>query len=764
VTAPDLRLALPAAVAWIMTVAIIGLPTFFAVPVAVGLWIGAGTLCALWIARVGSQVGRQWLPAAAVAIAAAALCVTAVGAGVGSRAPVALVEAAESGRYVSVVATVTQTAGPATNQFDATIVAVGELRTAAPVVVFGAQADTRLALGSVVGLGGTLVATEAGDHASFLFFARGSPTVLERPPPWLGWADGLRECFIEVTTALPGDGGALLAGLAIGDTSLVGAGLDAAMKESALSHLTAVSGANCAIVVGLIMLAGAALGLPRWARVIASVGALVGFVILVTPEPSVLRAAVMAAIVLGALFSGRPVRGLPVLSAATILLLVIDPWLAREFGFALSVLATAGLLVLAAPLTDLLGQVLPRVLATGVAIPAAAQLACQPVLVLLDASIPTYGVVANLMAAPAAPIATIVGLASCLVSSPLPSVGAALAWLAWLPATWIAGVAEFFAGLPLSRLPWPEGGVGAALLAVVSVCAGAALFSAPRLRRWLALTVCVALAVYGGVVGGGYALGKLGRPDWQIAACEVGQGDAFVVRSAEQVAVIDTGPDPALLGDCLADLGIARIDLLVLSHFDLDHVGGASAVIGRVDTALVGPTGSAADDGLVQHLAQGGADVHRVAEGSAGTLGELRWRVLWPPPHLGGLEPGNDASVVVSFEPVGPCASGCLSSVFLGDLGAEAQSRLLTSGEIGPVDVIKVSHHGSADQDARLYLAAGATLGLIGVGENDYGHPNQILLDMLADSGTPANRTDLDGLILVAPGSQPGSVMVWTER
>lgn len=759
----DIRLAVPAAAAWIAVIVVLGMPRV-AVPVVVVLWVLAGALSALWIVRARARSAREWLPIAALTLAAAALAVTAVAAGTTARSPPVLVEAAESGRHVTVVAELTQTVGAATDQFDATILSVAETPVRTPVVVFGAVSEARLPLGAKITLSGTLAAADAGDHASFLFFARAAPTVVAAPPGWLDWADTLRAGFLRVTQTLPGDGGALLAGLAIGDTSEVDDRLDGAMKQSSLSHLTAVSGANCAIVVGLIMVVGAAVGLPRWARVSAAVVALVGFVVLVTPEPSVLRAAVMAGIVLAALASGRPVRGLPVLSAATIVLLVLDPWLAREFGFALSVLATAGLLVLAGPVTGALARFLPRWLAAAIALPAAAQLACQPVLVLLDASIPTYGIVANLLAAPAAPVATIAGLASCLLAAVIPPLATALAWLAWLPSTWIAGAATFFADLPLARIPWPEGEFGASLLAVLSALGIAALFARERLRRWMTLTLCIALAAYTGVVGGGAALGRLGRPDWQIAACDVGQGDAFVVRSAGRTALIDTGPDAALLSACLSDLGITRIDLLVVSHYDLDHVGGMAAVTGRVESALVGPTATPRDEAVLRELGGGGASIQNVADGARGVLGELAWRVLWPPQKLGGIEPGNDASLVVEFRATGACTAGCLSSLFLGDLGEESQARVLGSAAISPVDVVKVSHHGSADQDPSLYLAARATVGLIGVGENDYGHPNRTLLDMLERAGTTAARTDTDGLILVAPGETPGSVVVWTER
>ena len=291
-----------------------------------------------------------------------------------------------------------------------------------------------------------------------------------------------------------------------------------------------------------------------------------------------------------------------------------------------------------------------------------------------------------------------------------------------------------------------------------------ATFSA-RARRPAAVALAVSLVVIGGISAGLRAGVLLDRPaDWQIAGCDIGQGDAFLVRSADQVALIDTGPDPAPLRACLDELGIGRIDLLVLTHFDLDHVGGVDAVLGRADRVLVGPSGEPADDLMVARLAQAGAAVERSAAGDSGLLGELRWRILWPPVR-GEVEPGNDASLAMEFLPVGECRAGCLSSLFLGDLGEEAQDAMLALSRPAPVDVVKVAHHGSSDQSAPLYERVGATVGLIGVGaDNGYGHPTDAILDTLAATGTVAERTDTQGMLLVAPGPQRGEVAVWSER
>jgi competence protein ComEC len=159
---------------------------------------------------------------------------------------------------------------------------------------------------------------------------------------------------------------------------------------------------------------------------------------------------------------------------------------------------------------------------------------------------------------------------------------------------------------------------------------------------------------------------------------------------------------------------------------------------------------------LVETLAAGGAEVRQTAEGETGELGSLTWRVLWPPAR-GMVEPGNPASVVLDVE------GGGLRSLFLGDLGEEAQARMLRQLSPGPVDVVKVSHHGSADQSAALYERLAARVGLISCGAgNDYGHPTARVLGILADSGTTAYRTDLEGMLVVAPSS--GGVRVWTER
>lgn len=710
----DLRLAVPAAVGWVAAGVLVGLPG--AAP-----WAAA----ALWMLAVGVLVIRRPGVIALCLIVAALVC-TLIGVRAESRAPI------DAGRLTDVPLVITG--------------AVEGMIDGAPVHVFG---DLNAPIGATVLISGTASAASPGEHTAFLIYP--TRTRLVAPAPWfLDWATGLRSRFMDAAADLPGDGAALLPGLAIGDTRAVGNELDAAMKASSLSHLTAVSGSNCAIVVGLVVLLGQWLGLSRTARVCVALVFLAAFVVLVTPEPSVVRAAVMAAIVLGAMASGRPVRGVPVLGLAVIVLLVGDPWLARDYGFALSVLATGGLLLLARPVARVLGRWMPLPLATVIAVPLAAQVCCQPVLILLEPSLPTYGVVANVLAEPAAPAATVVGLLACIALPVAPWLGQLLAAIAWLPASWIAAVATFFAALPFGSVPWPAEAGGALLLAVVT-----ALGIAGLRFRWARIAASIALVVMIGVVAGTRLGVLVDRPtDWQYAMCDVGQGDATLVRSADRIALIDTGPDPEPLSACLGDLGIHHLDLLVLTHFDADHVGGVPAVLGIADRVLVGPTGGPEHERIVRSLADSGADVTVAERGLVGVLGQFRWEVLWPKP---AASPGNDASIVMAFLPGTDCA--CVSAITLGDLGEEAQARVVASG-VPAVDLVKVAHHGSADQAPRLYEAIRASIALIGVGaDNTYGHPTDSLLATLEATGTAVFRTDLDGLILVSPGPT-----VWTAR
>ncbi|WP_160329730.1 ComEC/Rec2 family competence protein [Microterricola viridarii] len=773
--------------AWAAALLAIWLPGWPFAPVlwaAAVLALGAAIVLAR---REGRHPLAGWLPLLSLCLSAAALVSTTAAVQGPQRQPEMLRAAAEDGRPVTLSGMILSMPQAQSFAFGfgnsdrvrfALRVESAQNSRAGPVVRLAVPMRAfvelpagvvPLDIGTRVSFTARLVPNAPGEPDAFRAYGTG-PLAVDSAPPWyLAWAAELRAEFRAAAARLPGEGGALLPGLALGDTSAVGDGLDQAMKASSLSHLTAVSGANCAIVVAAVMLLGAGLRLRRGVRIAVALLVLLAFTVLVTPEPSVLRAGLMALIVLLGMASGRPGGGVPALGLATLVLLALDPWLASSYGFALSALATAGLLLLTAPLASALGRWMPRPLALALALPLAAQLACQPVLILLAPSVPLLGVPANLLAGPAAPAATLLGLIGCLLLPWLPSLGFAVIQLAWLPAAWIAAVAHTVAGLPGARAPWLDGLLGALLLAGASGLALWLLLRGAGRRKPRTVPVMlagVALIVlvggYGGALLGTGVVRGWSRPaDWQIALCDVGQGDAVLIRDGGQTALIDTGPEPAPLRACLDTLGVERIDLLVLTHYDLDHIGGLAAIRGMVGIALVGVPSGPRDDRLLDPLRQAGVPVQVAARGQQGVLGTLRWRVLWPATHDGPLSTGNPGSVVLLVE------GGGIRSLFLADLGAESEAALQGMEPLGRVDVLKVAHHGSSDQSAELYRSLAAPLGLIGVGaDNGYGHPTSSLLATLKASGTRAFRSDLHGLVLVSPrpAEHDAALRVWTER
>ncbi|MFM6966428.1 MAG: DNA internalization-related competence protein ComEC/Rec2 [Rhodoluna sp.] len=576
-------------------------------------------------------------------------------------------------------------------------------------------------------------------------------------PAYEGPFGALRAEFISHLSGVSPDANALVAGLSIGDTSLLHDSLKDSMKIVSLTHLTAVSGANCAIVVGCVYFLLRKFAMSRWIRWFASTVALIFYVLLVGPQASVLRAATMALIVLTCLQLGRKVSPAHALGLSVMLLLLVDPGLATNFGFQLSVLATLGILVVAPPLAIMLKKFVPFWLAIALAVSLAAQLLCFPVLLQLQPGLSTFSIPANLVAEPLVAPITVLGMLACLIVPVAPWFTSFLTWFASLGAWCVASEARFFADLPMATLAWPTGtlGIVMSLLLILSVLA--VLLARKRPTRVLGgLAVLVfASAVLGGCAGRGIRSGSWLPKDWSIVSCDVGQGDATVVRSEGYVAVIDVGRKPGPIRSCISLLGIKRVDLLVLTHFDLDHVGGLDGLLDSVsvDEALITSFHDDRPAAAITYRKLRIAASHMVEAGKGmhGNLGRFSWQVLSP--HLGATEAedSNDGSVTMLF------SSADLILLTLADLGEKGQMRLagesadwLGNGFGSVPVVVKVSHHGSADQYAELYEALKPQISLFSVGlGNDYGHPTRRTLDLLNRVGSREFRTDRQGSIAV---------------
>jgi competence protein ComEC len=682
-------------------------------------------------------------------------------------------------------------------------------RAAAPVLVIAdGEVATAPVFGSTVRLKGKLAESERGQRVVGLLIASRAPDVLLPPGPVDATTGRVRRALADAADGLVADQRGLVPAIAVGDTSRVPGDLANAMKIAGLTHVMAVSGAHIAIIGACVLGITASVRASRWARAGVLVPVMVGFVLLVHPGASVLRAAGMGAVAVVGLVIGRPARAVPALGGTVVVLLILDPWLARDFGFVLSVLATGGLVLLTAPLARRLERVLPRACAYALAVPAAAQLACAPVIVLLTPAVSMVAIPANLVAAPGVAPATVLGVLAALVAPWWPAAAVLLARLAGLPCGWIALVSRAAAGLPGASLAWPAGPQGALLLASLTVGTLVAVLrvrpsdgarprlvgpkrsrsrAARRLVGALAVVSVVILTTAPAVLGrGGRVLGswQQGGPPagWRLVACDVGQGDALVMRTGAHAAVvIDVGPAGGGIDRCLDRLDVRRIDVLVLTHFHADHVGGLrEALAGReVDRALVSPLSEPRQDATwaLDLLAARQIPVATPLAGSTdsiGTVGDVRWQVLWPAPvastasggagsaTAGTRAPGEAASGVrgeeatgVPAEDPGPndaslvvwLGSPELSVIALGDLETESQAALARAmGEAGlahPADVVKVAHHGSSKQSPALARLLAARVALVSVGAgNDFGHPTRTALDLYGTGGATVLRTD----------------------
>ena len=509
------------------------------------------------------------------------------------------------------------------------------------------------------------------------------------------------------------------------------ADLTAAMRATGMTHLTAVSGSNVAVVTGLVLglcvaARRAAVGCDRCSPSLA----LAGFVVLARPEPSVVRAAAMGAIGLIGLSRSRRSAGPPVLGAAIVVVLVVDPWLARSFGFALSSLATLGLLLFTRPWGDAIGARLPPT-----AGPARSR-----------ARHPGRGAGDDRTARRAAP-----GLGQRRRRPRQPARRAARAGRhgrrcrgrphlrrlaraaprssrgpGSCPTAGIAQVARRFAEVPGGTLPWPDGAPGALLLAALTV---AVLLTGRALAAGVAAHPVLAARHAPSIVAAALVPTRAVTwpPDgWRVVVCDVGQGDAVVLRSGPHRAVlVDAGPDPPLgRPAACSHLGVDTLDAVVLTHFHADHVDGLSRRARRArasrscSSARSASRPTSADAGRPRRARAHGIPVAVLHAGDRLTVGEVDAAVWSPWRRIADGSVPNNASLVLAAR------TGAVDALLLGDVEREAAHDLLlrcAASRRWPLaatgfEVVKTPHHGSANLDDDLMAAVAAPVGVISVG------------------------------------------------
>ena len=606
---------------------------------------------------------------------------------------------------------------------------------------------------------------------------------------------------------LPEPEAGLAAGILIGLRDRVDRDLAAAFTTAGVSHVVAISGWNIAIVAAAIATVAGRLGRRR--RSLVTILAIVAYVAFAGASASVVRAALMAAVVLLARESGRAGRAAAALGWAATLLLISDPKLIGDAGFQLSSLATAGLIIWATPLTAWFEAVgrgrIPRWLAESLGVSLAAQAATLPIVLVSFGRLAILSPVVNLAVVPLVAPAMAVGLLAMAggvaVAAGVPgAIGVVLAAPGWVILRILVAVVQFAASLPFASvtlgppLDSIAAGVSVAGLAGVTwwqrrprrsaqpKAASPPVLRAPEANRAgpsrnqrgdhgsgasraATMAVIVAVLVAGGVI--------VARPSGiaRVTILDVGQGDAILVEGSRGGRLlIDGGPDPDRLLVAL-DRRIPpwdrRIDSVILSHPHEDHVAGLALLLERYRVNRVlepgmrgpGPGYSA----WLRQLSEPDAPVRTgIAAGDRLVVDEINLQVLWPVRGRVPFEPPDGGTGINNVSVVLAGQVGTRRFLLMGDVEQEIDPELLAEGLLR-VDLLKVAHHGSRTATTQRFVDAvqpRIAVASAGAG-NPYGHPAQATLERLADAGARVLRTDRDGTVVV--GFEPNGVTVRTE-
>lgn len=621
----------------------------------------------------------------------------------------------------------------------------------------------RLVPGQRLTARGTLAPPRADELTAAAVYARGPPHEVRQAPWWQRGAATLRSGLRTACETLDDGPAGLLPGLVVGDTSELPPRINQDFKAAGLAHLTAVSGTHLNIVCGavLLLLRSGRAG-PRLTAVATGL-VLLAFVIVVGPGPSVLRAGFMTAVGLFALALGRQRATVPALAVAVMGVVTYDPGMAVSFGFALSVAATAGIVLLAPRWSATLRRYrVPRVLAVPLAVPAAASIATIPIIAGMAGRVSLVAIPANLLATPVVAPVLLLGVLVMVLAPMSPTAAELLARLAALGLKWLIGVAGHAVRVPGAVVSWPGGWWGGAL-AVLAACG---LILLVRVRSGRVVLGSGVLAMVLVLLPTRVIVAPWPPPDWSFVACDVGQGDGLVLRTGTgDAVVVDTGPEPVAMTDCLDRLGVGRISLLVLTHLHADHIGGLAGVLREhpLGAVAVGPGRHPAwaRRQVVEQAASADVPVRALRRGLRFDWPELRLHVLAPGRVPPSSTPDEDSGTAVNDTSVVLRATTPAGRMLLtGDVELAAQAELLASDVDLTADVLKVPHHGSGVFLPSFLRAVDPRIAVISVGEdNDYGHPSSRTLRALRHERALVARTDTVGDVAVV-SDHDGPVVV----
>jgi competence protein ComEC len=549
---------------------------------------------------------------------------------------------------------------------------------------------------------------------------------------------------------------ALARGFVLGEDEEIDSVTREDFRRSGLSHLLAVSGQNVALLALLAMPVLAAFGLPLRARLVWVLGLIAVYVPLAGAGPSIQRAGIMGALSVLATLAGRRASRLYALGFAALVLLVLEPGIAADIGWQLSFAAVLGILLLAAPLRTAIERRIGdrgwrRAAAEAAAMTIAASLATAPLIAFHFEAISTTTLLANLLALPAVAPAMWLGMVAAAAGQVPGLPIEALNALDSLLLAYIAQVAAW-CGRPSWAYLHVRLGLGGVVASYLAIALTALLARHLRhLGRGIAgLRPAVALGVAGIAIvlllGGGAPQAKPMAGGLRVSVLDVGQGDAILLQPRGAPAVlVDGGPPGDGLAAQLRSAGVSRLGAIVVTHDQSDHAGGVRELLGAlpVERLLFGRLQRA----TLAEARAAGAVPRRLAQGDELRSGRLRLAVLWPPAELlAGSHRGEDPNLLA----VVLLARWRDFSMLL-TADAEAEAIPL---DPGPVDVLKVAHHGSDDAGLGALLdRIRPRLAVISVGaDNPFGHPTPGTLATLAAHGVRTLRTDRDGTVAIDAG------------
>ena len=569
-----------------------------------------------------------------------------------------------------------------------------------------------------------------------------------------GWIDGIRaRAESALGRGMPGREAALARGFVLGEDDRIDHRTREDFQRSNLTHLLAVSGENVILLCVLAWPLLALLGLPLRARLLGALLLIALYVPVTGAGPSIQRAGVMGAAGLIAALADRPRSRWYAVLLAVAITLAINPRADGDVGWQLSFAAVIGIMLWSKRLASLFSGAAQRgsaraALAEAIAVTTAATVATAPLMAEAFDQLSPSALPANVLAAPAVAPAMWLGMLAGIAGQlPLLPVEP-LNWLDSLCLAYIAQIAHWFAAPSWALLSVHLGSIWGVIGAYAALIAGMELLLHGLAGRGeLAIRRLLAPAAFTAVVLGLLAwwpFGSTSAPapppgDLTIRVLDVGQGDSILLDPPDgDPVLVDTGPPGDGVEDRLSELGIHSLAAIVISHDQSDHAGDLGQLLEsvRVDRLVYGR-----DDPRIRGAAlAAGAQPYRLAEGGDIDSGSLHLSAIWPPRELLG-ETGEDPNLLCV---VLVAQWRHFSMLLTGD--AEAESVPM---DPGPIDVLKVAHHGSADDGLGPLLERSVPkLAVISVGAgNSYGHPTEATLDELRSHDVPAMRTDREGEI-----------------